>query len=108
MYRHILMMWFITITVGVCIAVAFADEPAGVVPKDGFVPDAATAIKIAVAVLEPIYGRDKIDSEQPFKAKLESGTWTIMGSLEKGHVGGVALVKISKRDARVVFVTHGR
>jgi hypothetical protein len=102
------MMWFITMTFGVCIAVAFADDPAGFIPKDGFVPDEATAIKIAVAVLEPIYGRDKIDGEKPFKAKLDSGTWTVVGSIDKGHVGGVALVKISKRDARVLSVTHGR
>jgi hypothetical protein len=35
-------------------------------PKDGFVPDAKTAVKIAEAVLIPVYGENKIESERPF------------------------------------------
>ena len=30
-------------------------------PKEGYVPDAETAIAIAVAVWNPIYGKDKIE-----------------------------------------------
>jgi hypothetical protein len=36
-------------------------------PRDGFVPDSATAVKIAEAVLVPVYGREKIESEYPLK-----------------------------------------
>jgi NTF2 fold immunity protein len=50
-------------------------------PKEGFVPDSATAIKIAEAVLIPVYGKEKIESDRPFKATLESGVWTAMGTL---------------------------
>ena len=46
-------------------------------PKNGFVPNPATAIKIAEAVLIPVYGKEKIESDRPFKAKLEGGAWTI-------------------------------
>ena len=41
-------------------------------PKDGFVPDAKTAIKIAVAVWEPIYGEKEIAREKPYRARLDT------------------------------------
>jgi hypothetical protein len=78
-------------------------------PPQGYVPDAETAINIAVAVWEPIYGRDKIAEEKPYKAKLRNGVWVIEGSLPAGHnVGGVALAEISKEDGRVLKVIHGK
>jgi hypothetical protein len=76
-------------------------------PPQGYVPDAATAIKIAVAVWEPIYGRKQIRSERPFHASLRNGVWTVRGSLPRGAVGGVAEADISKRDGRVLRVIHG-
>jgi hypothetical protein len=42
-------------------------------PKDGFVPDSTTAIKVAEALLIPAFGKDKIESERPFKATLDNG-----------------------------------
>src|ERR1700691_5039173 len=74
-------------------------------PKDGFVPDPKTAVKIAEAVLIPVYGEKQIESEQPFKAVLENGVWTVDGTLRcsdgKGDVttmcdGGTAEAKRSK------------
>ncbi len=84
-------------------------------PKDGFVPDSMTAIKVAEAVLIPVYGKDKIDSERPFKATLDNGVWTVDGTLHcsdgKGGVtthcvGGTAEVKLSKADGRVLWMIH--
>ena len=43
-------------------------------PAGGYVPDALTAVKIAEAVLVPVYGEQKIASERPFKAKLDGET----------------------------------
>lgn len=80
----------------------------GFVPKEGYVPDEATAIAVAEAVLVPIYGRDKIQSERPFHAKFESGTWMVEGSLPEGREGGVATVKLLKSDGRILFVIHGK
>jgi hypothetical protein len=77
-------------------------------PEAGFVPDAATAIKIAEAVWTPIYGREQIEDEKPFKATLDREVWTITGSLRKGFVGGVATAKIKKRDGKVIEVFHGK
>jgi len=53
----------------------------GNTPSNGFVPDEATAVKIAEAVLIPVYGANKIESERPFTAKLKKGVWTVAGTL---------------------------
>jgi hypothetical protein len=84
-------------------------------PAQGYVPDANTAVQIAETVLVPVYGKKQIESEKPFSAELKDGAWTVSGTLRcpdgKGGttancVGGVAVVKISKDDARILFMTH--
>jgi hypothetical protein len=92
-------------------AVVFAAETAthNFKPKDGYVPDAKTAIKIAVAVWEPIYGVDKIAEEKPYRARLDTnGVWVVEGFLREGWVGGVAIAEIAKDDGRVLRVSHGQ
>lgn len=89
-------------------ASAFSRNKTTFVPKEGFVPDEVTAIAIAEAVLKPIYGVEQIESERPYHAKLVSGVWWIGGTLPRGRVGGVAVIRISKRDGRVLSVTHGQ
>jgi hypothetical protein len=84
-------------------------------PKKGYVPDAATAVKIAEAVLSPIFGEKQIENERPFRATLRDDVWTVGGSLHcsdgKGGTttmceGGAAQIRISKTDGRVLFVIH--
>jgi hypothetical protein len=68
-------------------------------PKEGFVPNAETAVKIGEAVLLPVYGEETIRRERPFKATRQGDVWTVGGSLNCGApqcVGGAAVVKISK------------
>jgi hypothetical protein len=92
-----------------CVSVALsAQQLPGVGRTFGYVPDAATAIKIAVAVWEPIYGRDHIASERPFHATLHDGVWTVTGSLRKGWVGGVAEADVREKDGMVLQISHGR
>jgi hypothetical protein len=78
----------------------------GFLPKDGMVPDAQTAIAIAVAVWNPVYGEKEITSEKPYQAVLTNGRWTVTGSVPKGWVGGVATAVIAKRDGRVIKIYH--
>jgi hypothetical protein len=96
---------------------AFCQEGAGYKPKAGYVPDKATAIRIAEAVLIPVYGEKQIKSEQPFKATLKNEVWTVGGTLHcsdgKGGItalcaGGVAVVKIAKSDGRIQYMMHGK
>ncbi len=82
-------------------------------PKDGFVPNSETAIAIAEAVLKPIYGVDKINSERPFTSEFKDGVWVVSGSLQRGTSnvavkGGVAMIEISKADGRILRVSHGK
>jgi hypothetical protein len=78
----------------------------GYQPKDGIVPDAKTAIAIAVAVWNPVYGEKEIASEKPYSAVLQNGRWTVTSSVRKGWVGGAATAVISKIDGRVVKIYH--
>ena len=96
--------------------VIFAAEATkhSVVRKDGFVPDAKTAIKIAVAVWEPIYGEATIAKERPYTARLDTNkVWIVEGSLRKdwfgGPVfGGTAIAEIAKSDGRILRISHGK
>ena len=85
-------------------AVPQTPRPHSYVPPAGFVPDSITAIRIAEAVWIPIYGEDQIRRQRPFHARLANNVWTVIGSLPRGWVGGVALAEISKRDARILRV----
>jgi NTF2 fold immunity protein len=79
------------------------------VPPNGYVPDEHTAVAIAEAVLVPIYGENLIKAERPFHATIAHGVWTVMGTLPKGYdVGGVAVLKLSKSDARILQVIHSK
>src|SRR4051812_7702102 len=91
------------------VSIAFAADPKHTyMPPKGYVADAATAIKIAVAVWEPIYGRKQIEGEKPFTAVLRNGIWTVQGSLPLHAIGGVALAEIARKDGRILRVTHGK
>ena len=78
------------------------------VPPNGFVPDSITAVRIATAVWNPIYGEQQIQGEQPYRASLREGIWTVEGSLPDDYIGGVAIAEIAKRDGRIVRVSHGK
>jgi len=88
----------------VCIIFCFGSTVVGrgLKPDKGFVPDSNTAVRVAEAVLIPVYGEKKIEAERPFKAEFEDGVWTVNGTLRcpDGHggtttscVGGTATVK---------------
>jgi hypothetical protein len=104
--------WFAAATVVVAAGLAAhsARSASGsFVPQDGFVPDAATASRIAEAVWIPIYGEQAISSEKPFRVSLRGEVWTVTGKdLGPGKSGGVAEADISKRDGRILRVIHGK
>jgi hypothetical protein len=78
-------------------------------PAAGYVPDEETAIRIAIAVWIPIYGKDQIEKEKPYEAVLRNGIWYVSGSLPADYVkGGVAHAEIAKDDGRIVRISHGK
>ena len=81
-------------------------------PSSGFVPDAATAIRIAEAVWTPIYGATQVHSERPFHAELRGELWHVYGSLPQPPrgmemVGGVMEADINRRNGKILQVLHG-
>ena len=82
-------------------------------PEGGYVPDADTAIKIAVVVWSRIYGEREIAGEKPYRATLKDGVWTVQGSMPEEvsekptALGGVAYAEIAKADGRILRVGHG-
>ena len=76
----------------------------GYVPPKGVVPDAPTAIAIAVAVWRPIYGESVIEGERPITATLYDDYWWVQGTVPEGRTGGATMARISKADGRVLFI----
>jgi len=78
----------------------------GFVPSKGFVPDGKAAIEIARAVLLPVYGAHVIEDEEPLKATKRGDVWIVSGTLRcaPNCVGGVAEVRISVRDGRILYM----
>jgi hypothetical protein len=74
----------------------------------GYVPDSAEAIRIAITVWEPLYGKQDIASERPYKATLSSGVWHVRGSLPRLVAGGVAEADIRQSDGKVLCIGHGK
>jgi hypothetical protein len=73
-------------------------QPSSVVPKAGFVPDVVTAVSIAEAVLIPVYGRDVVASERPFKAVLKGGVWVVTGTVPcEGPPGGPPALEVQQK-----------
>ena len=98
------------------------------IPDQGCVPNAVTAIKIAEAAWEPVYGKATIDKERPFEAMLDGEVWHVFGGrpsstapepprdvrgygasepppAEEPKTGSLEL-KIRKRDGQILWLNH--
>jgi hypothetical protein len=71
-------------------------------PPKGFVADSITAIRVAEAVLIPIWGAEDMAGQKPLAAKLRKGVWFVTGTPPEGTVGGVVELEIAKRDGRIL------
>lgn len=88
-------------------------EPqSAVCPRADCVPDAKTAVRIAEAVLIPVYGEKHVIRERPLTARLDGDRWIVKGTLPKGRrageivAGGTAMAEIARRDGRILDVYH--
>lgn len=107
---------------GYCSITAFSNnyQDYNYIPKEGYVPDSVTAIKIAEAVWMPIYGIT-IYGSRPFIAKLskDKKVWTVTGTFNRSEPdtvkgdtvivskGGVPYVEINKQDCKILRLYHG-
>ena len=89
-------------------ATSVAGEPKhSASPAGGLVPNAETAIKIAEAVWLPIYG-DAVLTKKPFVARLVNEVWIVEGTLPAESLGGVPIAEISKKDGKILRISHGK
>jgi len=99
---------FIFLTAWSC----YAQDKHSYKPKSGYVPNEATAVLVAEAILRPIYSDKVVEDEKPFHAELSDGIWTVTGTLHcpgsERCLGGVGVVEISKDDGKIVRVSHGK
>ena len=102
--------------IGVVMFLSFASSTHSAMKKER-VMDEKTAVAIAEKKLMSVYGKKKTLEEEPFHATLKDGVWTVFGTLTCPDVkggrtticaGGVAEIKISKEDGRILYVTHGK
>ena len=78
-------------------------------PDEGYVATAEIAVKIAEAVLKPIYGDKEIDQEKPLVATLtKDNVWIVTGTMRPDRKGGVAEIRIDKDKGTILGVTHGQ
>ncbi len=104
MKRVILLLWICFFSIS---SVCAENSKHNFVPENGLVSDENTAIKIAEAVLLPIYG-ESINNKKPFVAKLVDGVWIVEGTLPRNMKGGVPLIEISKDNGAILRVSHGK
>jgi hypothetical protein len=76
-------------------------------PPEGFVPDAETASKISEVILFRMFGETQTNLQKPLQASLEGGVWTVKGTMPPNMLGGVAELRISKKDAQILYFAHG-
>jgi NTF2 fold immunity protein len=72
----------------------------------GVVSDKETTIRIAEAILFPVYGENAIRGQRPYQVTLNDAKWTVDGTARPGFVGGSFHVVILQRDARVVEIGY--
>jgi ATP-dependent Clp protease ATP-binding subunit ClpA len=77
------------------------DEGATALPTRVWVPDSATALRIAEAVLIPIVGGEQVEKGRPFGAELRGDTWFVRSTREDGKSGVLSVVIM--KDGRIAF-----
>lgn len=85
-------------------------DPFNVYSKhEGFIQNETIAVEYAKLLLFPLYGKNVIESEKPYKVKLLNGNiWNVSGSLQKGTEGGVFSILLNRNDGRVMYISHGK
>lgn len=78
-------------------------------PPDGYVASEQTATAIAEAILVPIYGKERIEKQKPFRVNLRGSVWIVSGDPARNrreYVGGNFVIYISKITGEVTYLTH--
>jgi len=69
-------------------------------PRQGSVPDAATAIRMALSLWTPLFGGEHLAAWQPCHADLVAGVWRVGGALPLHRLGGAPQLHIAQADGQ--------
>ena len=72
----------------------------------GVVADEETAIRIAEAILCPVYGEKDIHGQRPYQVTLKDGKWAVAGTVPPGFVSGSFSIVILQSDGRIVEIRY--
>ena len=73
---------------------------------EDIVADSLSALLIAKAAWYPLFGKEHVEREKPFRVTEYMKYWTVEGSLPPDHEGGTAHIVIRKSDGKVMKVWH--
>ena len=76
--------------------------------KFKLIPKKENAINYAEIILFELYGKEKIESEKPYKINLINEYWIITGTLPKEMVGGVFEMVFDSWNGKVLILEHGK
>jgi hypothetical protein len=94
-------MLIITLTLGGARPLLSADS------KRDYVPDEATAIRIAEAVLIPVHGQQQVEAQRPYVVSTpEQDYWLVSGSSQKKQFGGTFAVWIKKKSGCITNISY--
>ena len=72
-------------------------------PREGYVPDKETAIKIAEVVLFRLYGEKNITVQRPYVVAEDENIWWVCGTLHT-ELGSVFKIAISRQTAAILYL----
>ncbi|KAA9333013.1 hypothetical protein F0P96_08490 [Hymenobacter busanensis] len=76
--------------------------PADPVPKQGYIPDASTAVNVAEALWVSLYG-PSVYQRKPYRVVLrDSSVWVVYGTGPAGVKEEVPTIEINKQDGRIL------
>ena len=71
----------------------------------GSVPDVETAVRVAEAVLLPVFGAETVKSQKPFRAEIDQDNWLVRGAVGAGSEQAL-FVRIAKVDCRILEISR--
>ena len=98
--------WCIVVVWILFLGLAWAENP--LESSLGVIRDRKTAIKVAESILMSVYGRERVEREQPFIAELDDGNWYVYPKSNKRPIvfGGGFHITLSQKDARVIEIGY--
>ena len=66
-----------------------------------------TTSKISEVILVRMFGETQTNLQKPLQASLKGGVWTVKGTMPPNMLGEVAELRISKKDAQILYFAHG-